>query len=138
MNLLTSVLAGLIFGLGLIVSGMSNPAKVHGFLDITGNWDPSLAFVILGGIAVASIGFFFARRRTQSWLGLPLQMPIARDIDRRLVIGSVVFGIGWGLAGICPGPALVVAGTGIVEGGIFVLAMLAGMVVFELIEQRKQ
>lgn len=135
MNVFFSLVAGLVFGLGLIVSGMANPAKVFGFLDVAGAWDPSLAFVMLGGIVVASIGFFFARQRTQSWLGLPLQIPTGRDIDRRLVFGSLLFGIGWGLAGICPGPALVLVGAGVVKGGIFALAMLFGMVLFELIEQ---
>ncbi|MCK9991265.1 MAG: YeeE/YedE family protein [Rugosibacter sp.] len=137
MNIFFSWLVGLIFGLGLIISGMANPAKVFGFLDIAGVWDPSLAFVMVGGIGVASIGFFFARRRTQSWLGLPLHMPAARDIDRRLIVGSVLFGLGWGLAGICPGPAMVVAGTGALKGGVFVLAMLLGMAVFELAELRQ-
>lgn len=134
MNVFFSLVAGLVFGLGLIVSGMANPAKVLGFLDVAGAWDPSLAFVMIGGIAAASIGFFFARKRTQSWLGLPLQMPAARDIDRRLVLGSLLFGIGWGLAGICPGPALVLVGAGVVKGGVFALAMLLGMVLFELAE----
>jgi hypothetical protein len=138
MNAFFSLLAGLVFGLGLIVSGMANPAKVHGFLDVAGAWDPSLAFVMLGGIVVASIGFFFARKRTQSWLGLHLQMPAARDIDRRLVLGSLLFGIGWGLAGICPGPALVLVGAGVAKGGVFALAMLSGMVVFELVESKQK
>jgi hypothetical protein len=137
MNIFFSWLVGLIFGLGLIISGMANPAKVFGFLDIAGAWDPSLAFVMVGGIGVTSIGFFFARRRTQSWLGLPLQMPAARDIDRRLIVGSVLFGLGWGLAGICPGPAMVVVGMGALKGGVFVLAMLLGMAVFELAELRQ-
>lgn len=137
MNIFFSWAVGLVFGLGLIISGMANPAKVFGFLDIAGVWDPSLAFVMGGGIAVASVGFFFARRRTQSWLGLPLHMPTAREIDRRLVIGSVLFGLGWGLAGICPGPAVVVAGMGLLKGGVFVLAMLLGMAMFELAELRQ-
>ncbi|MES2237961.1 MAG: YeeE/YedE family protein [Rugosibacter sp.] len=138
MNVFFSLIAGLVFGLGLIISGMANPAKVHGFLDVAGAWDPSLALVMLGGILVASIGFLFARKRSQSWLGLPLQMPIARDIDRRLVLGSLLFGIGWGLAGICPGPALVLVGAGVVKGGIFALAMLSGMVLFELVESNRK
>lgn len=138
MNVFFSLVAGLVFGLGLIVSGMANPAKVYGFLDVAGAWDPSLAFVMLGGIVVASIGFFFARQRTQSWLGLPLQMPTARDIDRRLVLGSLLFGIGWGLVGICPGPALVLVGAGVVKGAVFALAMLGGMVIFELVESNRK
>ena len=138
MNIFFSLIAGLVFGFGLIISGMTNPAKVHGFLDVAGAWDPSLALVMLGGILVASIGFFFARKQSQSWLGLPLQMPSVRNIDRRLVLGSLLFGIGWGLAGICPGPALVLVGAGVVKGGIFALAMLSGMVLFELVESNRK
>lgn len=132
-----SVIAGLIFGLGLIVSGMSNPAKVLGFLDITGAWDPSLMFVMAGAIAVGAPAYAFMRRKSRSLLGAPLQLPTARDIDRRLVFGSLVFGIGWGLAGICPGPALVLVGYGAVKGVIFLIAMLAGQGVFEWMESRK-
>lgn len=136
MNLLFAWLAGLIFGLGLLVAGMANPAKVLGFLDLAGHWDPSLAFVMLGGIAVASVGFFLARRRARTWLGLPVQIPTARQIDRRLIGGSLLFGIGWGLAGICPGPALVLVGAGMAKGILFVIAMLAGMAVFTWRESR--
>lgn len=138
MTVLFSLLAGLIFGLGLIVAGMANPAKVLGFLDLAGAWDPSMGFVMAGGIAVASAGFFFARKRTRSLLGLPMQIPAARHIDRRLVIGSLLFGIGWGLAGICPGPALVLVGAGMFKGGVFVIVMLGGMGLFEFFERKKQ
>lgn len=138
MNLLFAWLAGLIFGLGLLVAGMANPAKVLGFLDLTGHWDPSLAFVMLGGIAVASVGFFLAGRRARTWLGLPVQIPTARQIDRRLIGGSLLFGIGWGLAGICPGPALVLVGAGMAKGILFVIAMLAGMAVFTWLERRRK
>lgn len=138
MNLLFAWLAGLIFGLGLVIAGMANPAKVLGFLDLAGNWDPSLAFVMLGGIAVASIGFFLAGRRARTWLGLPVQIPAARQIDRRLIGGSLLFGVGWGLAGICPGPALVLVGAGMAKGMLFVVAMLAGMAVFAWLERRKK
>jgi uncharacterized membrane protein YedE/YeeE len=116
-----------VFGLGLIASGMANPAKVLGFLDLTHPWDPSLALVMLGAVAVACIGFALAARRTTSLLGQPMQLPPTRPIDRRLVSGSLVFGIGWGLAGICPGPALVLLGTGAAKGAIFVLCMLCGL-----------
>lgn len=102
-----SLLAGLVFGLGLIVSGMANPAKVLGFLDLTGAWDPSLAFVMAGAIVVAALAFAVAKKRTVSLLGAAMKLPASLDIDRRLVIGSVVFGIGWGVAGFCPGPGLV-------------------------------
>jgi len=136
MNILFSFIAGLVFGIGLLVAGMANPAKVLGFLDLAGNWDPSLAFVMGGAIAVGTIAFAFARRRARSLLGLPMHLPGARHIDRRLVGGNLLFGIGWGLAGICPGPALVLLGAGYAKGLVFVLAMLAGMAVFELLQRR--
>lgn len=132
-----SLLAGLVFGLGLIVSGMANPAKVLGFLDITGNWDPSLAFVMAGAITVGLVAFTLARRRTVSLLGAEMRLPSARHIDRSLVLGSVLFGIGWGVAGFCPGPALVSLGMGEVKALVFVAAMLVGMGVLELFERRK-
>ena len=134
----TSLLAGLVFGLGLIVSGMANPAKVLGFLDLAGAWDPSLAFVMAGAIAVAALAFAVAKRRTVSILGAAMKLPGSRDIDRRLVIGSVLFGIGWGVAGFCPGPGLVALGMGEIKALVFVGAMLLGMGIFELIERREQ
>ena len=134
MNALFSLLAGLVFGIGLIVSGMSNPAKVLGFLDIARKWDPSLALVMGGAIAVGLGAFALAKRRQTTWLGLPILLPVARHIDRRLVIGSLLFGVGWGVAGICPGPALVLVGAGVWKGVIFAVAMLAGMALFELLE----
>ena len=134
----TSLLAGLVFGLGLIVSGMANPAKVVGFLDLAGAWDPSLAFVMAGAIAVAVFAFALAKKRTVSFLGASMKLPASRDIDRRLVIGSVLFGIGWGVAGFCPGPGLVALGMGEIKALVFVGAMLLGMGLFELIERRKQ
>lgn len=137
MNAFASLLAGLVFGLGLIVSGMANPAKVLGFLDITGTWDPSLAFVMAGATAVGLIAFMLARRRKASLLGAEMRLPSARHIDRRLVLGSVLFGIGWGVAGFCPGPALVSLGMGEVKALVFVAAMLLGMGVFELLERSK-
>jgi uncharacterized membrane protein YedE/YeeE len=133
-----SLLAGLVFGLGLIVSGMANPAKVLGFLDLAGAWDPSLAFVMAGAIAVAAFAFALAKKRTASLLGGAMKLPGSREIDRRLVIGSVLFGIGWGIAGFCPGPGLVALGMGEIKALVFVAAMLAGMGIFELIERRKQ
>lgn len=134
MHVLVSALVGLIFGLGLIISGMANPAKVLGFLDLAGAWDPSLALVMVGAIAVGALGFALARRHTTSWLGLVMNVPSSRTIDRRLVAGSLAFGVGWGLAGFCPGPALVALGMGQGKAVAFVLAMLAGMVLFELFE----
>ena len=138
MTVFTSLLAGLVFGLGLIVSGMANPAKVLGFLDLGGAWDPSLAFVMAGAIAVGALAFALASKRTVSFLGAPMKLPTARDIDSRLLIGSVVFGIGWGVAGFCPGPGLVALGMGEVKALVFVAAMLVGMGAFELLERRKQ
>mgnify|MGYP001560527611 FL=1 len=132
---ITALLAGLIFGLGLILAGMADPAKVLAFLDITGAWDPSLALVMGGAIAVGSVAFAVAGRRNRSYLGLPMHLPTARAIDKRLVLGSLAFGIGWGLAGICPGPALVLLGTGSSKGIVFVAAMLLGMGIFEILER---
>jgi len=129
--------AGLVFGLGLIVAGMVNPAKILGFLDIGGKWDPSLALVMVGAIAVGLAAFALARRRTMSALGLPIQLPTARAIDVRLVGGSLLFGLGWGLAGFCPGPAIVALGAGYVKSGVFVIAMLLGMGAFEVIERNR-
>ena len=134
MLVVTSLLAGLIFGLGLILSGMANPAKVLGFLDLFGRWDPSLVLVMGGAIAVTSSVFFLVRKRVVSLLGAAMKLPTANVIDRRLVIGSVLFGIGWGIAGFCPGPALVGLGMGQGKAVMFVLAMLGGMGLFELLE----
>ncbi|MDM0110216.1 YeeE/YedE family protein [Variovorax sp. J22R24] len=133
-----SLLAGLVFGLGLIVSGMANPAKVLGFLDLAGRWDPSLTFVMAGAIAVGAVAFAVANRRTRSFLGAEMRLPSARHIDRRLILGSTLFGIGWGVAGFCPGPALVALGMGKANALVFVAAMLAGMGIFELFERRKR
>lgn len=130
-----SFVAGLVFGLGLLLSGMVNPAKVQGFLDIFGKWDPSLAMVMAGAIAVGQVAFAIARRRTVSALGLPMQLPAGKSFDLRLVGGSVVFGIGWGLAGFCPGPALVALGAGYLKAAAFVAAMLLGMFIYEFIER---
>ena len=134
MQLILAFGIGLLFGLGLIVSGMTNPAKVQGFLDLAGAWDPSLLFVMGGAIAVAAIGFAFARRRRQALLGGPIRMPSATAIDRRLVLGSVAFGIGWGLAGFCPGPAIASLAAGSVKPLVFTATMVAGMGLFELLE----
>jgi uncharacterized membrane protein YedE/YeeE len=133
----TAFLAGLIFGLGLIVSGMADPAKVLGFLDLGGAWDPSLAFVMAGAVAVSALGFSLAMTRASSVLGAAIKLPTARDIDRRLLGGSMLFGIGWGVAGFCPGPALVAAGMGEIKALVFVGAMLVGMRIFEWIEQQR-
>ncbi len=132
-----ALVAGLLFGIGLMLSGMANPAKVLGFLDLAGSWDPSLAFVMVGAIAVGSLAFLAARRRTRTLLGLPLQLPASTAVTPRLVLGSAAFGIGWGIAGFCPGPALVALGAGYPKAWGFVAAMLAGMAVFELADRMK-
>ncbi|MGE3772980.1 MAG: DUF6691 family protein [Gammaproteobacteria bacterium] len=132
---LASFVCGLIFGLGLIVAGMANPAKVLAFLDLAGDWDPSLALVMGGAIAVASGAFALAGRRARSLLGAPMQIPARRDLDPRLVLGSLAFGVGWGLAGFCPGPALVALGAGLPQALIFVAAMLVGMLGYEVINR---
>lgn len=134
MNVLLSFAAGLVFGLGLIVSGMSDPAKVLGFLDLAGDWDPSLALVMAGAIAVGALGFALARKRSRSLLGLEMRLPAVRHLDRRLIAGSVLFGVGWGIAGFCPGPALVALGMGQPKAVVFVAALLVGMALFELAE----
>ena len=123
---------GLVFGLGLIVSGMADPAKVLGFLDLFGSWDPSLALVMASAVGVGLLGFAFDTGRSRSALGLPMKTPANRAIDRRLVIGALVFGAGWGLAGFCPGPALVAVGEGSRQALLFAAAMVAGMLLFEL------
>ncbi len=128
---ISEFVVGLLFGLGLIISGMTDPGKVLGFLDLAGPWDPSLAFVMGGAIGVGVFAFAVARRRTQSFLGGAMHMPTARDIDRRLVLGSLVFGIGWGIAGFCPGPAIVSAASGQAQAMVFVLAMAVGMWVMD-------
>jgi uncharacterized membrane protein YedE/YeeE len=129
---------GHVFGLGLLISGMANPAKVLAFLDLGGAWDPSLALVMAGAIAVGLLGFGLARKLQRSLLGEPMQMPTNTAIDRRLMFGAATFGIGWGLAGICPGPALVLVAMGQFKGVVFVLAMLAGMKLFDGFERRRR
>lgn len=132
MPILAAFAVGLVFGIGLIISGMANPAKVLGFLDLAGAWDPSLALVMAGAIAVGVGGFAVARRRARSLLGLPMSLPGRAPLDRRLAAGALLFGVGWGLAGFCPGPALVALGAGYAKGALFVAAMLAGMFLYEL------
>lgn len=130
-----ALLAGAVFGIGLIVSGMADPRKVIGFLDLAGPWDPSLAFVMGGAVAVGVLAFAFMRGRKTSLLGLQLEMPASTELDRPLIAGSLLFGIGWGIAGFCPGPALVALGMGEHKAIVFVAAMLAGMGLFELLQR---
>jgi len=123
-----ALLSGLIFGLGLVISGMADPAKVQNFLDLAGTWDPSLAFVMGGAIAVTAPGFaLLTRRRTRPFHGLKFHLPTARDLDARLIGGAAVFGLGWGLGGFCPGPALTALPVGATGTLAFIPAMLAGM-----------
>ncbi len=138
MKVFAAWLSGLVFGLGLILSGMANPAKVLGFLDLAGRWDPSLALVMVGAIGVGLVAFSLAKKRKRSLLGGEMKLPTATRIDRPLVLGAVMFGAGWGLAGFCPGPALVALGLGEFKAVVFVLAMLAGMVLFEVTVGRRR
>jgi uncharacterized protein len=124
---LWSLISGTLFGVGLSVSGMINPAKVIGFLDITGNWDPTLAFVMAGALAAAAPGFAIARRRPAPFVGRAFHIPPAAGINVRLLIGATIFGVGWGIAGFCPGPAIAALSTGMMPVFIFVAAMIAGM-----------
>ena len=132
---LSEFLVGLLFGLGLILSGMTDPGKVTGFLDLFGLWDPSLALVMGGAIAVGFFAFTLAKKRTTNFLGGMLRLPAKNQIDKPLIIGSLLFGAGWGLAGFCPGPALVSMASGQPKALVFVVAMLAGMVGFELMDR---
>ena len=131
-----ALLSGVVFGLGIILSGMVNPAIVLAFLDITGNWDSSLLWVMGGAVAVGFIAFALAKKRTNSYLGLSMQIPAVTKIDSRLLLGSLVFGVGWGIAGICPGPAVVLAGTGSTDALVFLIAMLLGMNIYQNLQGR--
>ena len=128
-------LVGLLFGLGLILSGMTDPGKVTGFLDLFGLWDPSLALVMGGAIAVGFFAFTLAKKRTTNFLGGMLRLPTNAQIDKPLIIGSLLFGAGWGLAGFCPGPAMVSMADGQPKALVFVLSMLVGMLGFELMDR---
>ena len=136
MHRLSEFIVGLMFGLGLLLSGMTDPGKVLGFLDLFGQWDPSLAFVMGGAILVGFFAFALAKTRTTNFLGGALSLPKSNLIDKRLVIGGLLFGAGWGLAGFCPGPALVSMAAGQTQALIFVIAMVVGMIGFQLIERK--
>ncbi len=127
MLVIFAFLCGLIFGVGLLISGMANPEKVLGFLNLSQPWDPSLAFVMIGAIAVGIVGFALVKDKKRAFCGVPILLPANNTIDRTLVVGAILFGLGWGLAGICPGPALVLLGAGVGKGLLFILAMLVGM-----------
>ena len=127
-----AALCGIVFGAGLAVSGMTNPAKVLAFLDVFGHWDPTLAFVMGGAVVVSAFGFAQARRLDRSWLGEAIAIPTRSDLDAPLLAGAAIFGVGWGLVGLCPGPALASLVRGSVEIFVFVAAMLAGVALYRL------
>jgi uncharacterized membrane protein YedE/YeeE len=129
---------GLLFGWGLLLSGMTDPGKVQGFLDLFGAWDPSLALVMGGAIAVGFFAFALAKKKTRTFLGGAMHLPTSRDIDKPLVVGALIFGAGWGLAGFCPGPGIVAMAAGEVKALVFVVAMMAGMLLFKLLDEAGQ
>ncbi|MBG5932524.1 DUF6691 family protein [Providencia rettgeri] len=135
MPILIALISGILFGLGLVIAGMGNPAKILAFLDITGTWDPSLLITMAVGMVISGIAFLGVKKRSVSVLNCPLQIPNNQTIDKKLVTGSVLFGVGWGLAGICPGPALLLTGMGLTQGIIFTLAMVAGMAIFQFTQK---
>jgi len=130
------LLAGLLFGFGLLISGMTDPVKVQGFLDVFGAWDISLALVMGGGLAVAIVGVQLAKRQQTSWIGTVIDMPNKTAITKKLLIGAMLFGIGWGLVGICPGPGIVLLGTGQWQAYVFISAMIIGMLIYQWLEPR--
>lgn len=137
MAAISSLLIGMLFGMGLLWAGMANPAKVLGFLDLFGQWDPSLAFVMGGGLVTSAAGYWlFAKKRQRALLSDRMRLPTATAVTRRLIVGSAIFGVGWGLAGICPGPALTLAGSGFWQGLVFVLSMMLGMMVQHIVVSR--
>lgn len=130
------LLTGLLFGFGLLISGMTDPVKVQGFLDIFGAWDISLALVMGGGLLVAIVGVQLAKRQQTSWIGTKIELPSKTTINKKLLIGAMLFGIGWGLVGICPGPGIVLLGTGQWQAYVFIPAMIVGMLIFQWLEPK--
>ena len=130
------LLAGLLFGFGLLISGMTDPVKVQGFLDVFGAWDISLALVMGGGLMVAIVGVQLAKRQGNSWIGTLIEMPTKTTINKKLLIGAMLFGIGWGLVGICPGPGIVLLGTGQWQAYVFIPAMIIGMLLYQWVEPK--
>ena len=130
------LLAGLLFGIGLLISGMTDPVKVQGFLDIFGAWDISLALVMGGGLIVAIVGVQLAKRQQSSWIGTLIELPSKTAINKKLLIGAMLFGIGWGLVGICPGPGIVLLGTGQWQAYVFIPAMIVGMLIYQWLEPK--
>ncbi|MEQ5127169.1 DUF6691 family protein [Providencia alcalifaciens] len=138
MPIIIALVSGILFGLGLLLAGMGNPAKILAFLDITGNWDPSLLVTMAVAMVISGIAFQLVKKRKTSILNCPLQIPNSKIIDKKLVIGSVLFGLGWGLGGICPGPAILLTGMGLTQGILFTLAMIAGMAIFQLFQRTEK
>jgi uncharacterized membrane protein YedE/YeeE len=136
MRNIIALIVGLLFGAGLCISGMTEPAKVIGFLDAAGSWDPSLAFVMGGGMTVGLLAFTLAKARRIALDGEPMQLPTSRTIDARLILGGLIFGVGWGLAGICPGPGIVDVGFLDAHALVFVAAMAVGMFAYRLVGLR--
>ena len=130
------LLAGLLFGIGLLISGMTDPVKVQGFLDVFGAWDISLALVMGGGLIVAIVGVQLAKRQQTSWIGTLIEMPSKTVINKKLLTGAMLFGIGWGLVGICPGPGIVLLGTGQWQAYVFIPAMIIGMLAYQWLEPK--
>ena len=129
-------LAGLLFGFGLLISGMTDPTKVQGFLDVFGAWDISLALVMGGGLIVAIVGVQLAKRQQNSWIDTLIELPSKTIINKQLLIGAMLFGIGWGLVGICPGPGIVLLGTGQWQAYVFIPAMIVGMLIYQWLEPK--
>lgn len=138
MDKILALVAGVIFGVGLIVAGMVNPINILAFLDLAGHWNPSLALVMVGAIAVALPAFYLAKGKQKSVCGTAMQLPSHRKIDKRLILGSVLFGAGWGLAGYCPAPAIVAAATGQWQAIVFTFSMLVGFYLFTVLEQQSK
>ncbi|MEQ5184634.1 DUF6691 family protein [Providencia alcalifaciens] len=138
MPIIIALVSGILFGLGLLLAGMGNPAKILAFLDITGNWDPSLLVTMAVAMVISGIAFQLVKKRKTSILNCPLQIPSSKIIDKKLVIGCVLFGLGWGLGGICPGPAILLTGMGLTQGILFTLAMIAGMAIFQLFQRTEK
>lgn len=138
MPIIIALVSGILFGLGLLLAGMGDPAKILAFLDITGNWDPSLLVTMAVAMVISGIAFQLVKKRKTSVLNCPLQIPTSKIIDKKLVIGSVLFGLGWGLGGICPGPAILLTGMGLTQGILFTLAMIAGMAIFQLFQRTEK
>lgn len=138
MPVITALISGILFGFGLLVAEMGNPQKILAFLDITGNWDPSLLITMAVAMAVSMVAFTVAKKRKKTVCGTPVELPVNSKIDKRLLTGAVLFGLGWGLAGICPGPGIVLSGMLSIKGLVFTASMIAGMVIFALYSSRQR